>query len=121
MKNPFSKSKKSEFGTVINEEDIEPTKSQYGIIIDKEDIVGHPSTSIHYTSDRETIAKLKKVAPFLSMMRDMGMSYRQISEVLESLTGLTINPNRVRKYIIKHNPPTVRIVITDRIPEEDGD
>jgi len=115
MKNPFSKSKKSEFGIIINEEDIEPTKLQYGTIINKEDVVGHPSTSI---SNRETIAKLNKVAPFLSMMRDKGMTYRQISEVLESLT---ISPNRIRKYVVKHNPPTVRIVITDRMPEEDGE
>ena len=89
----------------------------YGEIIDIASVVSHPS-SFTTNEDEEVITKLHKVAPFLSMMRDKGMTYRQISEVLETLTGLCINPNRIRKYILKHNPPTIHITITDRMPED---
>jgi transposase len=62
--------------------------------------------------------KLKKVTPFLSVLRDKGMTYREIAEILEVLTGMEIDPNRVRNYVRRANPPTVHITITDR--EYDG-
>jgi hypothetical protein len=103
MRNPFSKSNKITFGEIIN----------------REDIVSAPNVGIHYTQEPEMIAKLNKVAPFLSLLRDKGMTYKQISEILELLTGMSIKPNRVRNYIIKVSPPTVQIIITDR-DDEDG-
>ena len=103
MRNPFSKSNKITFGEIIN----------------REDIVSAPNVGIHYTQEPEMIVKLNKVAPFLSLLRDKGMTYKQISEILELLTGMSIKPNRVRNYIIKVSPPTVQIIITDR-DDEDG-
>jgi hypothetical protein len=102
MKNPFSKSNKTE---------------AFGEIISREDVVFGPT--VHYTQDPEMIVKLNKVAPFLSLLRDKGMTYKQISEILELLTGMSIRPNRIRNYIIKVSPPTIQIIITDR-DEEDG-
>lgn len=103
MRNPFSKSNKTTFGDIIN----------------REDIVSAPNMGIHYTQEPEMIAKLNKVAPFLSLLRDKGLTYKQISEILELLTGMSINPNRLRNYVIKVSPPTIQITITDR-DEEDG-
>jgi hypothetical protein len=96
------------------------TNKVYGEIISREDVVFAPNVpSIHYTQEPELMAKLTKVAPFLAMMRDKGMTYKQISEILELLTGMSIKPNRVRNYIIKVSPPTIQIIITDR-DDEDG-
>jgi hypothetical protein len=102
MRNPFSKSNKTE---------------AFGEIISREDVVFGPT--VHYTQDPEMIVKLNKVAPFLSLLRDKGMTYKQISEILELLTGISIKPDRVQRYVIKVNPPTIQIIITDR-DEEDG-
>ena len=101
MRNPFSKSNKTTFGDIIN----------------REDIVSAPNMGIHYTQEPEMIAKLNKVAPFLAMLRDKGMTYKQISEILEMLTGISIKPDRVKRYIVKVNPPIIQITITDRDDE----
>ncbi len=100
MKNPFRKSNEIAFGEVIS----------------REDVVLPPN--VHYTQEPELMSKLKKVAPFLSMLRDKGMTYKQISEILEMLTGITVKPQRIRDYVIKANPPTIQIIITDRDDED---
>ena len=96
------------------------TKRTFGEVISREEVVFAPNVpDIHYTQEPELMAKLNKVAPFLAMMRDKGMTYKQISEILELLTGISIKPERVQRYVIKVNPPTIQITITDR-DEEDG-
>ena len=91
------------------------TKKNYGEMLPAEDVIISKHSS---TRDPVTIDKLKKVTPFLSVLRDKGMTYREIAEILEVLTGMTIDPNRVRNYVKKANPPTIHITITDR--EDDG-
>ena len=98
------------------EKPLKESPELFGEVIDVKDVVQHPQYYGH--GDAEVIAKLNRMAPFLSMMRDKGMSYRQISEILEVLTGLTIRPDRVKKYIKKFNPPTIYITITDRMPND---
>ena len=100
MKNPFVSS--------------DGVRKEFGEIIDAKDVVKHPSTSVHHSNDSEMIDKLTRVAPFLSMMRNQGMTYKQISEVLEALTSLTVTPSRLKRYIRKISPPTIKITITDR-------
>ena len=99
MKNPFARTGNINYGKVISEEDV----------------VVHPQSR---NRDPEVMEKLKKVAPFLVILREKGMTYREIAEILEVLTGMDIDHNRVRKYIIKANPPTIHITITDR--DDDG-
>jgi subtilase family serine protease len=91
------------------------TKENYGEMLSAKDIVMSKHSS---TRDPVVIDKLKKVTPFLSVLRDKGMTYREIAEILEVLTGMDIDPNRVRNYVTKANPPTIHITITDR--EDDG-
>ena len=91
------------------------TDKSYGEMVSAEYIVISKHSS---TRDPVVIDKLKKVTPFLSVLRDKGMTYREIAEILEVLTGMTIDPNRVRNYVKKANPPTIHITITDR--EDDG-
>ena len=91
------------------------TKATYGQIMPIEDVVVHPQST---NRDPVVMEKLKKVTPFLSILREKGMTYKEISEILEVLTGMKISLNRVRNYIVKANPPTVHIIITDR--EDDG-
>ena len=99
MKNPFARTGNIDYGKVISEEDI----------------VVHPQSR---NRDPVVMEKLKKVAPFLVILREKGMTYREIAGILEVLTGMSIDHNRVRKYIIKANPPTIHITITDR--DDDG-
>ena len=87
----------------------------YGKVISEEDIVVHPQSR---NRDPVVMEKLKKVAPFLVILREKGMTYREIAGILEVLTGMSIDHNRVRKYIIKANPPTIHITITDS--DDDG-
>ena len=94
------------------------TESLFGSIIPMEDVVCHPQTLL--ANDTEMIAKLTRLAPFFSMMKDKGMSTAQISEVLEALTGLQIKPKRIAKYIKKYDVPVIHITITDRIPKDKG-
>ena len=91
------------------------TKVNYGEIMSAEDVVVHPQS---LNRDPDIMEKLKKVTPFLTILREKGMTYKEIAEILEVLTGMSISKNRVRNYIIKANPPTVHITITDR--EDDG-
>ena len=98
MMNPFSKSKEI-----------------FGEIIEIGDVVCHPNTDL--INDVELIAKLNRLAPFFSMMKDKGMSLVQISNILEALTGLQIKPSRISKYIKKYNVPVIHITITDRQPD----
>tara|TARA_B100000809_G_scaffold254262_1_gene291249 strand:+ start:982 stop:1281 length:300 start_codon:yes stop_codon:yes gene_type:complete len=91
------------------------TKVAYGEMMSVENIVVHPQST---NRDPVVMEKLKKVTPFLTILREKGMTYKEISEILEVLTGMKISLNRVRNYIIKANPPTVHITITDR--EDDG-
>lgn len=100
MKNPFGRA----------------VSKNYGEVISAEDIVVHPQSR---NRDPEVIAKLKKVTPFLTILRDKGMTYKEIAGILEVLTGMDIDPNRVRNYVVKANPPIIQITITDR-DEEDG-
>ena len=99
MKNPFARTGNIDYGKVISEEDI----------------VVHPQSR---NRDPVVMEKLKKVAPFLVILREKGMTYREIAGILEVLTGMEIDHNRVRKYIIKANPPTIHITITHR--DDDG-
>ena len=99
MRNPFGKT----------------SNTNYGEIMSVEDIVVHPQST---NRDPEVIKKLKKVTPFLTILREKGMTYKEIAGILEVLTGMTIDPNRVRNYVIKANPPTIHITITDR--DDDG-
>ena len=99
MKNPFARTGNIHYGKVISEEDV----------------VVHPQSR---NRDPVVMEKLKKVAPFLVILREKGMTYREIAGILEVLTGMEIDHNRVRKYIIKANPPTIHITITDR--DDDG-
>jgi hypothetical protein len=91
------------------------TRAAYGNIMPIEDVVVHPQST---NRDPVVMEKLKKVTPFLTILREKGMTYKEISEILEVLTGMKISLNRVRNYIVKANPPTVHIIITDR--EDDG-
>jgi len=91
------------------------TNKSYGELISEKDMVVHPQSR---NRDPVVIDKLKKITPFLSVLRDKGMTYREIAEILEVLTGMEIDPNRVRNYVRRANPPTVHITITDR--EYDG-
>ena len=91
------------------------TKESYGTPIKAEDIITSPQGR---NRDPVIIAKLKKISPFLCVLRDKGMTYREIAEILEVLTGMEIDPSRVRKYVVKANPPTIHITITDR--DDDG-
>lgn len=117
MKNPFSKSDKGKFGEIIRRDEI--VYDDFGEVISKEEVVFAPNAGhMHYSQQSELIAKLNKVAPFLAMLRDKGMTYRQISEILEMLTGISIKPDRVKRYIVKVNPPTIHITITDRDVED---
>ena len=100
MKNPFGRA----------------VSKNYGETISVEDIIIHPQST---NRDPEVIEKLKKVTPFLTILRDKGMTYKEIAGILEVLTGMEIGPNRVRNYVVKANPPTIQITITDR-DEEDG-
>jgi len=95
------------FGRTVNK--------NYGELISAEDIIIHPQSR---NRDPVVIAKLKKVTPFLIILREKGMTYKEIAGILEVLTGLDIDPNRVRNYVVKANPPVVHITITDR--EDDG-
>ena len=99
MRNPFGKT----------------SNTNYGEIMSVEDIVVHPQST---NRDPVVMEKLKKVTPFLTILREKGMTYREIAGILEVLTGMDIDPNRVRNYVIKANPPVVHITITDR--EDDG-
>ena len=98
------------------EKPLKESAETFGEIIDAKDVVHHPKDG--GPVDTELIAKLNRMAPFLSMMRDKGMSYKQISEILEVLTGLVIKPDRVKRDIKKFNPPTIYITITDRMPND---
>jgi|TARA_Y100001951_G_C11252091_1_gene247068 hypothetical protein len=89
--------------------------NNYGELISEEDIIVHPQSR---NRDPVVIEKLKKVTPFLTILRERGMTYPEIAGILEVLTGMDIDPNRVRNYILKANPPTIHITITDR--EDDG-
>ena len=100
MKNPFGRA----------------VSKNYGEMISVEDIITHPQCK---NRDPEVIEKLKKVTPFLTILRDKGMTYKEIAGILEVLTGMEIGPNRVRNYVVRANPPTIQITITDR-DEEDG-
>ncbi len=116
MKNPFRRPDKSKFGKVIRRDEV--VFEDFGEVINKDEVVFAPNVeSVHYTQQSELIAKLNKVAPFLAMLRDKGMTYKQISEILEMLTGISIKPDRVKRYIVKINPPTIQITITDRDDE----
>ncbi len=99
MRNPFAKT----------------SNENYGELIAMEDVIVSPQSR---NRDPVVMEKLKKVAPFLVILREKGMTYREIAEILEVLTGMDIDHNRVRKYIIKANPPTIHITITDR--DDDG-
>ena len=99
MRNPFGKT----------------SNTNYGEIMSVEDIIVHPQST---NRDPVVIEKLKKVTPFLTILREKGMTYKEIAGILEVLTGMDIDPNRVRNYVIKANPPVVHITITDR--EDDG-
>ena len=99
MRNPFAKT----------------SNGNYGELIAMEDVIVSPQSR---NRDPVVMEKLKKVAPFLVILREKGMTYREIAEILEVLTGMDIDHNRVRKYIIKANPPTIHITITDR--DDDG-
>ena len=90
------------------------TNKSYGELISEKDMVVHPQSR---NRDPVVIDKLKKITPFLSVLRDKGMTYREIAEILEVLTGMAIDPNRVRNYILKANPPTIHITITDRVDD----
>ena len=117
MKNPFKKSSKNEFGEIIRRDEV--VFDDFGDVISKDEVVFAPNADrMHYSQQSELIAKLNKVAPFLSMMRDKGMTYKQISEILELLTGISVKPDRVKRYIVKVNPPTIHITITDRDVED---
>ena len=117
MKNPFKKSDHKAFGEIIRRDEV--VFDDFGEVISQDEVVLAPNvSSIHYTQEPDMIAKLNKVAPFLAMLRDKGMTYRQISEILEMLTGISIKPDRVKRYIIKVNPPTIQITITDRNDED---
>jgi hypothetical protein len=87
------------------------TSTVYGRAVPVEDIVVHPQS---INRDPVTMEKLKKVTPFLSILRENGMTYKEISEILEALTGMKIATNRIRNYIIKANPPTIHVTVTDR-------
>ena len=116
MKNPFSKSDNNKFGEIIRRDEV--VFDDFGEVINKDEVVFAPNADrMHYTQQSELIAKLNKVAPFLAMLRDKGMPYKQISEILEMLTGISVKPDRVKRYIIKVNPPTIQITITDRDDE----
>jgi len=113
MKNPFRKTDESRLGKVIRRDEV--VFDDFGEVIGKDEVVFAPNADhVHYTQQSELIAKLNKVAPFLAMLRDKGMTYKQISEILEMLTGISIKPDRVKRYIVKINPPTIHITITDR-------
>ena len=99
MRNPFAKT----------------SNENYGELIAMEDVIVSPQSR---NRDPVVMEKLKKVAPFLVILREKGMTYREIAGILEVLTGMSIDHNRVRKYIIKANPPTIHITITDR--DDDG-
>ena len=99
MRNPFGKT----------------SNTNYGEIISMEDVIVSPQSR---NRDPVVMEKLKKVAPFLTILREKGMTYKEIAGILEVLTGMDIDPNRVRNYVIKANPPVVHITITDR--DDDG-
>jgi len=91
------------------------TNTTFGKMMPVEDIVIHPQST---NRDPVVMEKLKKVTPFLTILREKGMTYKEIAGILEVLTGMDIAENRVRNYIIKGNPPVVRVIITDR--NDDG-
>jgi hypothetical protein len=91
------------------------TKVAYGEMVSVENIVVHPQST---NRDPVVMEKLKKVTPFLTILREKGMTYKEIAGILEVLTGMDIPDHRVRNYIVKANPQVVRVTITDR--EDDG-
>jgi hypothetical protein len=90
MRNPFGKT----------------SNTNYGEIMSIEDIIVHPQST---NRDPVVIEKLKKVTPFLSILREKGMTYKEIAGILEVLTGMDIDPNRVSLYDIVANPIRINI------------
>jgi len=79
-----------------------------GVIIDKEDIV--------YDEHSKWVpeqANFKKLLPFLIVLHDNGMTYKQISELVLILTGMNVLPERIRKNCKKLSPPVIKITIKE--------